>query len=145
MKINSVFVRNVFLILGTLSYIFLFYQTHGIWGLIADIIILLLTFIIEIKVSNTRLSSRILGVLKKSKFILNIVKMIIICLMILFPIVTFDIILMIAISAYVADYYMKKRECLICWKPKNKQQEMRFLSFLSFCVTPLLIFGVFLW
>ena len=50
MKINSVFVRNVFLILGTLSYIFLFYQTHGIWGLIADIIILLLTFIIEIKV-----------------------------------------------------------------------------------------------
>ena len=110
MKINSVFVRNVFLILGTLSYIFLFYQTHCIWGLIADIIILLLTFIIEIKVSNTRLSSRILGVLKKSKFILNIVKMIIICLMILFPIVTFDIILMIAISAYVADYYMKKRE-----------------------------------
>lgn len=40
---------------------------------------------------------------------------------------------------------LKYKKLLICWKPKNKQQEMRFLSFLSFCVTPLLIFGVFLW
>ena len=30
---------------------------------------------------------------------------------------------------------------LTCCKPKNKKEEMRLLGFLSFCATPLILFG----
>jgi hypothetical protein len=107
MKINFVFIRDIStMLLGMLVSIMLFYSVCGIWGLITDIGILILTLIVFIKLYD-RLNdyiSNTLNMLKKSKLIRNVIKVISFALLILFPVPTFSAMLMIYVSAGLVIY-----------------------------------------
>lgn len=55
--------------------------------------------------------------------------------------IVYDICSLILAFSLILNY----KKLLTCWNPKNKEEEMQFQGFLSFCVTPLLVFGAFLW